>query len=115
MHQEKSSKLHQLNIPKPKDRINHHITFSASNRNEYIYDLKETGEESFNYLASISEAVIIPHNKIPTQGKPTSSKVPPKEPTQDPIYFPSNTLSEKQYMQQSITPTTFLSPKPSIL
>ena len=82
-------------------------TFSASNSNDYISALQETGEDSFDCIASISEAVIIPPTPRPTQGPPTSSPVPSKEPTKDPSSLPSNTLSTKPSMQQSIIPTTF--------
>ena len=44
--------------------------------NDYIYDIQETGEESFKYIKSISEAVIIYHTSIPTQGQLMSVIIP---------------------------------------
>ena len=43
--------------------------------NYYISALQEIGEEKFNLMASISEAVISPPNPRPTQLPPTSSPV----------------------------------------
>ena len=44
--------------------------------NDYIYDIQETGEESFKCIKSISEAVIIYHTPIPTQGQLMSVIIP---------------------------------------
>ena len=115
MHQGKLSRRNQLDVTKPKYRINHHRNISESNINDYIYHLQETGEESFNLISYISETVIISPNPSLTQRPPMSSPVLSKHPTQYRSFLPSNTMSTKPSVQQSIIPTIFLFSKPSLL